>query len=83
MHLVPIFDLWTVKLIGRFCPPVMKRYLAYYLQKIRIYFWYKHISKVSPELEKALIENARGKLNFSEATICDANTDKSLKRYSE
>jgi len=83
IHLVPNFDLSTGKPIGRYLPPVMRRYLAYYLQKFRIHFWSKHISKVFPELQNALIKNVSEKLNFSEATIFDANTDISLKRYSD
>ena len=83
IELVAAKDIVTKKPVGRFLPKVMRTDYASSIQKNKIHYWPKNLSKTQPEFVSAISAEIQEKFGFSKQCIDDANSLKSLSDYSD
>jgi hypothetical protein len=83
IHLISSNDLATGKKLGTFLPRLFRERYAFFVQKLRIQYWQKYISKNHLELKNALLKQVSSRLGFPESILADAYAGGSLKKYSQ
>ena len=83
IHLIPSVDIVSKQSLGIFLPKAIRKLYAAFVQKKRIHFWPNYIAKTQPELKELLLAKVKKVLNFSVETFHNANSIKSIEKYSQ
>jgi hypothetical protein len=76
-------DIYTKKTIGKWLPKKLKYNYISSIQKNRIHYWPKYLSKNIPDLKNIIIDQVKTKFSFSNLNISNAYSLLPLFEYSD
>lgn len=83
IQLIAEHDIETDKPVGRWLPRFMRSAYAYQLQKNKIHYWPKYITKHYKELYTSISVTVGAKLGFAQPLIAHAQSLPDLRQYSD
>lgn len=83
IELVFTKDIYTKKTIGKWLPKKLKYNYISSIQKNRIHYWPKYLSKKTPDLKNNIIDQIKTNFSFSNLTINKAYSLLPLSEYSD
>jgi len=83
IQLVSSRDVANKRPVGRFLPGALRIGYAENIQKRKIHYWPKQISRLHPELHKAITEEVVSSFKFDPTSLDSATSLKHLSQYSD
>lgn len=83
VQLISSVDISTRKPVAAFLPGFLRKRVASFNQRLRIFYWVNHIDKTYPGLRRSLLQSVESALHFDDKILDGAYENRRLSYYSD